>query len=63
MRLVPALARLLATILNDRRGASAVEYGLILALMVLMMFVGLRSLADVTIGLWTFVTREVLAHA
>lgn len=63
MRPIQTLAHLLTALLNDRRGATAVEYGLIVALIVIAMFVGLRNLADVTIALWTYVTREVLANA
>ena len=60
---IRSLARLLAAILVSRRGATAVEYGLIIALIVVAMFAGLRNVAEVTVNLWTYVTHEVLEHA
>ncbi len=57
------LARLFAAILRDRRGASAVEYGLIIALVVIAMFAGLRNTANATTGVWNYVAREVIAKA
>lgn len=63
MRPVPAIARLFAAMLRDRRGASAVEYGLIAALIVIAMFTGLRGVADATITVWNYVSREVIAKA
>lgn len=63
MRPILPLAHLLLALFRSRRGATAVEYGMIVALVVLAMFVGLRGLADMTIGLWTYVTAEVLAKS
>lgn len=42
-----------------RRGATAVEYGLIVSLVVIAMVVSLIALADVTSGLWTEVADKV----
>lgn len=47
-------------ILADRRGATAVEYGLILAMIVLAMFGALQTLAGTTNKMWTDVSDEVL---
>ena len=57
-RLLLHLAR---AVLRDRRGATAVEYALICALMVLVMLVALRNVADATIGMWNYVAAEVIA--
>lgn len=60
MRPIRLLAALLRPLASDRRAATAVEYGLILALVVLIMFVGLKSFADVAIGMWNFVATKVV---
>lgn len=44
------------------RGATAVEYGLILAMVVLAMIVALSNVATKTVGMWNNVTNEVTAH-
>ena len=46
-------------ILGDRRGATAVEYGLILAMVVLAMFGALQALADTTTKIWGDVSQKV----
>jgi len=45
-------------LLADRRGATAVEYGLICALIVLIMLTGLYSLAGTTISMWNNVSSK-----
>lgn len=45
-----------------QRGATAVEYGLILAMIVLAIIAALNSVASKTNGMWNHVTTEVLAH-
>ena len=45
--------------LSDNRGATAVEYGLIAALIVIAMMGGLSSLGGGTGGMWTDVGAEV----
>jgi pilus assembly protein Flp/PilA len=42
----------------DQRGATAVEYGLICALIVLIMLTGLYSLAGTTITMWNNVSSK-----
>ncbi len=44
---------------RDRRGATSVEYAMILAVVVLVMLVTLSKVADVTIGLWGNVSDKV----
>ena len=60
MRPIRLLAALLRPLVSDRRAATAVEYGLMLAIIVLIMFVGLKSFADVAIGMWQFVATKVV---
>ena len=46
-------------LLRDRRGATAIEYGLILALVVLTMIGALQLLAGTTTGMWNNVSADV----
>jgi pilus assembly protein Flp/PilA len=46
---------------RDERGATAVEYGLILALIFLAMIAGVRAFAAQTISLWQNVADNVSA--
>ena len=48
-----------ARLIRDEKGASAVEYGLIAALIVLAMMAGLTMFADTTIGMWDNVSNHV----
>lgn len=43
-------------------GATAVEYGLIVSLIVIAAMAGMSALADTTIGMWNNVAQNVLAH-
>jgi pilus assembly protein Flp/PilA len=47
------------TIRKDVRGATAVEYGLILALIFLAVAGAVKGVATVTIGMWDNVSNEV----
>lgn len=49
-------------LLQCQRGATAVEYGLILALICLAMIAALSNVANKTTGMWNNVSTEVLAH-
>ena len=53
------LSKLLKRIGNDNSGATAVEYGLIAALIVIAMLGALNSVASETISMWDKVTNEV----
>lgn len=44
---------------SDIRGATAIEYGLIVALIALAIIGALRSLGGGTGGMWTFISGEV----
>lgn len=46
-------------LLQDTRGATAVEYGLIVALIVIGMVVALQGLANSTIAMWNNVDESM----
>lgn len=50
----------LRKLLADQKGATAVEYGLIIALIVLAMMGALATAADKTLQMWNNVATEVL---
>lgn len=54
-----AWRRLIGRIAADRRGGTAIEYGLILALVVLTMMAALVAVADTTKGMWSNVSTKV----
>ncbi|GEM_PF-159634 len=56
---VKRLLRALGRLGGDRRGATAVEYGLILAFVFLAMLVGLQSLGSSTSSMWNYVDGKV----
>ena len=43
----------------DESGATAIEYGLIVALIVITIIVSMQGVADGTTGLWAVVTGKV----
>lgn len=51
--------RSIKSLWRDSRGASAVEYGLIVALIVIAMIVALRQVANVTTAMWQDVNSQV----
>lgn len=53
------LTTITSQLLRCRRAATAVEYGLILALIVLAMMAALLGLADTTTGMWSNVSDAV----
>ena len=46
-------------LLRDNRGATAIEYGLIVSLVVIACIVALRGVADENTGLWATVVELV----
>ena len=48
-------------LLRDSRGATAVEYGLIVALVVIAIIGAISGVADENTGLWALVTDNVTA--
>lgn len=45
--------------MRDSRGATAVEYGLIVALIVIAMIAALKNMASTTTGMWNSVSTKV----
>ena len=58
MRYVSLLKRLL----RDIRGATAVEYGLIVALIVIAILGALKGVANENTGMWAVVTDRVTSN-
>lgn len=50
--------RRITKVLHDTRGATAVEYGLILGMVVLAVFIALRGVATETTGMWNNVSTK-----
>jgi pilus assembly protein Flp/PilA len=46
-------------LLRDTRGATAIEYGLIVSLVVIACLVAMQGVADENNGLWAIVTNRV----
>jgi pilus assembly protein Flp/PilA len=55
-------SQLLHRLLRDDRGATAIEYGLICALIVITIIVSLEGVADENTGLWARVRQGVEAN-
>ncbi len=53
------IGRTLLRALRTTRGATAIEYGLIIAFVVIAMIVGLTALANATTGMWGHVESKV----
>lgn len=51
--------RIIRSILGDSKGATAVEYGLILALIFLAMVGAITAFADGTTSMWNNVSSEI----
>ena len=56
---VGAIRNNLRRLLTDRRGATAIEYGLIAALIVVAMMGGLRAMGGGMGGMWTNISEQV----
>lgn len=54
-----ALVRLAVMLVRDRKAATAIEYGFILALIVLAIMAALIELGGTTTGLWTNISTKV----
>ncbi len=52
------MLKLLRALMSDRKGATAVEYGLIVSLIVIAMIASLDGVADATIDMWDQVESE-----
>ncbi len=51
---------LLARLIRNDAGATAIEYGLIVSLLVIAIMTALRGVADETNGLWAFVEENIV---
>ncbi len=49
----------LKRLLRDKRGATAIEYGLIAALVVLGAFLGIKNFATTSVNMWNNVSNTV----
>ena len=49
-------------ILRDDRGATAIEYGLIVSLIVIAIIGAMQGVADENTGLWAFVSNQVTSN-
>ncbi len=49
----------LKKLIGDRSGATAIEYGLIVSLIVIVMIAALEGVANENTGLWAVVTEKV----
>ena len=56
-----AIPTILRRLLVDTRGATAIEYGLIAALIIIAMMGGLRALGGGSGGMWTKIKTEAEA--
>ena len=54
-----AIRKTLRRLLPDQKGATAIEYGLIAALIVITMMGGLRALGGGASGMWTTINAEI----
>ena len=54
------MIRVIAGLLRDVRGATAIEYGFILALVVLALMAALVSFAHASIDIWSNVSDKVV---
>ncbi|WP_240499911.1 Flp family type IVb pilin [Sphingomonas montana] len=57
-----AAMRFVRAILWNRRGATAVEYGLVLALITLIVSVSIREVAGTTVDMWNMIDTKVAKH-
>ena len=51
----------LRTLFSNNKGATAVEYGLILAMIFLAMILGVTAVGTQTTGLWNYVSTKVVS--
>jgi pilus assembly protein Flp/PilA len=61
MSLMRRIASIVKFLVRDRRAATAVEYGFLLALIVLAIMAALVSLGEVSTGIWSNVSEKVRA--
>lgn len=57
--LVKLCARAIARLSGDRRAGTAIEYGLIAALIVIAMIASFKEVANSTVGMWGNINAKV----
>ncbi len=53
------MLKLVRAVARDRKGATAIEYGLIVALVVIGMIAALTNFANVSVGMWNNISNKV----
>jgi len=53
------MLKLMRALARDRKGATAIEYGLIVALVVIAMIVALTNFANISVGMWNNISNKV----
>jgi pilus assembly protein Flp/PilA len=53
------MLKLMRALARDRKGATAIEYGLIVSLVIIGMIVALTNFADTSIGMWNNISNKV----
>lgn len=56
----PPSATRLARVVTDTRGATAIEYGLIVALLAMGMIAAMNRWSDANIGLWEYISSYLM---
>jgi len=52
---------ILKRVLRDQKGATAIEYGLIVALIVIGIMASLNALAGTVVDMWNMISQQYLA--
>ncbi len=53
------MLKLMRALARDRKGATAIEYGLIVSLVVIAMLAALTNFANVSVGMWNNISNKV----
>jgi pilus assembly protein Flp/PilA len=53
------MLKLMRAIARDRKGATAIEYGLIVSLVIIAMIVALTNFANTSVGMWNNISNKV----
>ncbi len=53
------MLKLMRALAHDRKGATAIEYGLIVSLVVIAMIAALTNFANTSVGMWNNVSNKV----
>lgn len=56
------MVRFFSRIILDENGATAVEYGMIIAMVILAMFAALSSFATAATDKWNFIAEKVISN-